>query len=203
MSTQSTNAKSAQTYYELHPLITERWSPRAFSSKEPSEQQVLKLLEAARWAPSCFNEQPWRFIVGIRSREEEYQKVLECLNEFNREWASHAPVLMLVCAKKAFTHNDKPNKHYMYDCGAAMATLCLQAMADNLYVHQMAGINPDKAVELFKIPETFEVLAGVAIGYLGDPDQLSEKNYKSEVAERKRRELSQSVFKKAWGNSFI
>ncbi|GAA0894335.1 hypothetical protein GCM10009122_40160 [Fulvivirga kasyanovii] len=202
MSTEPINIKSAQTEFDLHPLITGRWSPRAFSAKEPSRHQILKLLEAARWAPSSFNEQPWRFIVGVKSRGEEYQKILECINDFNKEWADQAPVLMLVCAKKAFTHNDKPNRHYKYDCGAAMSTLSLQAMADNLYVHQMAGINPDKAIELFKVPETFEVLTGVAIGYLGAPDQLSEKNQKAETARRQRKELSQLAFSESWGNSF-
>lgn len=193
--------KQANTEFALNPLISNRWSPRAFDKKIPPREQVLKLLDAARWAPSSFNEQPWRFIVGIRNEGESYEKVFNCLNGFNQKWAKNAPVLMLVCAKKTFSYNGKPNRHYMYDCGAAMASFSLQAIEDDLYVHQMAGITPEKAVEVFDVPEDFEVLTGVAVGYLGDPEMLEEKNQKSENKERARKELAEIAFMGDWGNS--
>lgn len=194
--------KRAETKFDINHLLTERWSPRAFSDKIPSKDQLLKLLEAARWAPSSFNEQPWRFIIGIKNEGDSYQKVFNCLNEFNQEWAQNAPVLMLVCAKKHFSHTGKPNRHNRYDCGAAMANFTLQATEEGLHVHQMAGIHPEKGQEIFDVPDDFEVVTGVALGYAGDPDILSEKNRKSELAERQRKELNEISFIGDWGKSF-
>lgn len=200
MRVKSADTKMANTSFNIHPLIKGRWSPRAFSHRMPPQEEILRLLEAARWAPSSYNEQPWRFIVGSKDNAENYNKVLQCLNESNRQWASNAPVLMLVCAKKHFSHSGKENRHYKYDCGAAMANLCLQASADDLYVHQMAGILPARAVELFHVPDEFEVITGVAVGYLGDADMLNEKHQRSERSERHRKQLQEISFTGSWGN---
>lgn len=194
--------KKANTEYNIHPLITNRWSPRAFlPDKEVSREQLLKLFDAARWAPSSFNEQPWRFIVG-RKGEENYDKIFETLVEFNQQWTKNAPVLLLACGKRTFSKNGKDNRHYRYDTGAAMTTLAFQATADGLFIHQMAGFKPDKAREIFNIPEDYEAIAACAIGYKGDPDMLEDKNKESETTERSRKSLEEIVFEGDWERSF-
>ena len=195
--------KQAKTEYDLHPLITNRWSPRAFQSdREVTEQQLMKLLDAARWAPSSFNEQPWRFIVG-RKGEETYDKIFETLVEFNQQWAKNAPVLMIACGKTSFSKNGKKNRHFKYDTGAAMTTLAFQATADGIFLHQMAGFSTDRAREIFNIPEDYEPIAAAALGYKGSPDILDEKNKKSETTQRSRKSLNELVFKDNWNNPYI
>ena len=193
--------KKAQTSFEIHPLIAARWSPRAFRDKEVPRESILKLFEAARWAASSFNEQPWRFLVGVKG-DESYQKILNCLAEFNQQWARNAPVLIIACSKKVFSRNEKINRHYAYDTGQAMANLALQATADNLHIHQMAGFSREKAAELFNIPENYEPLTACALGYIGDPEILDEKNRKSENAARSRKPLEEIIFSGEWENSF-
>lgn len=193
--------KKAKTEYDIHDLIKNRWSPRAFADKAVEKDQLLKLFDAARWAASSFNEQPWRFIVGIKG-EESYLKVRETLVEFNRDWSATAPVLLLAIGKKTFSKNGKPNKHSFYDTGQAMANFALQATADGLHIHQMAGFSAHKAIELFNIPDDFEPIAACALGYKGDPDQLDEKNKKSELSERSRKPLEEIVFEEEWGVRF-
>lgn len=194
--------KKAKTKYPIAENLAKRWSPRAFTDQVPSDDQLASLLEAARWAPSSFNEQPWRFIIGVAGKGEGHKKINESLVEFNQDWASHAPVLLMVCAKERFSHNDKENKHYMYDCGAAMSNLCTQATELGLYVHQMAGFSADKARELLNVPEGYKPITAAAIGYIGDPSQLNEKNEKSEKAERKRKDLDEISFEGEWGKNF-
>lgn len=194
--------KKANTKHDIHPLIKNRWSPRAFDkTKEVSDEQLRKLFDAARWAPSSFNEQPWRFIVGKKG-DKSYDKIFATLGEFNQQWTENAPVLLLACGKKTFSKNSKDNRHYKYDTGAAMTTLAFQATDDGLFIHQMAGFDPDKARELFHIPEDFEAVAACAIGYKGDPDILDDKNKKSETTERSRKPLEEIVFHTNWENTF-
>lgn len=195
------NIKKAETSYNIHPLIAQRWSPRAFSDKPVAKENILKLFDAARWASSSFNEQPWRFLIGIKG-DESYGKLLETLAEFNQQWAQNAPVLIIACGKKIFSKNGKENRHYAYDTGQAMANLALQATADNLYIHQMAGFSRSKAVELFSIPEDFEPLTACALGYIGDPGMLDEKNQKSENSTRSRKPLDQIIFSEEWEREF-
>ena len=190
--------KSAEAAYPIHELIKNRWSPRAFADKPVALDVIKSVLEAARWAASCFNEQPWRFIVGIKGQNDSYTGILDSLVEFNQNWAKNAPVLILACGKKVFTHNQKPNRHFSYDVGQAAASLSLQAMAENLYVHQMAGFSPDKAREFFDIPEDYEAITTMAMGYLGDPDILDEKSKASELGTRARRPLSEICFGDGW-----
>ena len=179
--------------------VAKRWSPRAFSSKPIHKETFETLFEAARWTASAFNEQPWRFIVGTKENPEQYQKVLSCANEWNQKWASLAPVLVLTIAKINYAHNDQPNKHAWYDLGAAVTALSLEATSHDIYVHQMAGILPEKAKELFNIPEGYEVASMLAIGYLGDLKDLPEEFHKGETRERTRKPLSELVFEEAFG----
>ena len=185
--------KIATPDHDVLDLIKERWSPRTFADRTVPDETLLRLLEAARWAPSSYNEQPWRFIVAKREQTEAFDRLLNCLNEKNQEWARQTPVLMLTVAKRHFSRNDKLNAHAWHDVGLAMGQLALQATALDLYVHQMAGILPEKAQEIYNIPDEFEVVAGVAIGYHGEPE--------GELKPRRRRPVEELVFGDTWGES--
>jgi nitroreductase len=196
----STLRRPAETSTPIHDLIAHRWSPRAFDSKPVEPEKLRSLFEAARWAPSSYNAQPWYFIVGIKDNPENYKRVLESLIEFNQGWAKQAPVLALSVAKVKFD-DGKPNRHALHDVGQAAANLSLQAEALGLSVHQMAGIEPEKARKLFNIPADYEAVAGIALGYVGDPASLSEELRKRELAPRQRKPLDSFVFTGHWGKS--
>lgn len=192
--------KPAPTEHDVHELIRRRWSPRAFSSRAVGDPELRSLLEAARWAASCFNEQPWRFIVARREAQAEFDQLLSCLNENNQRWAKGAAVLMLSVASKAFAKNAKSNRHALHDVGLAAAQLTLQATALGLAVHQMAGFSIERARERFAIPEDFEPVAAIAIGYPGDPDGLPEDLRERERGERSRNPQREFVFAGKWGD---
>jgi nitroreductase len=193
--------KTAVTDHAISEVLAKRWSPRAFASKPVDNETISQLFEAARWTASCFNEQPWRFIVATKEKPTEYEKVLSCLVEFNQMWAQSAPVLLIVVASENFERNGKPNRHGWYDTGQAMATLTVQATMLDLYLHQMAGFSPEKARETFNIPAGYEPIAAAAIGYMGDADQLPDKLGEAELAPRTRKPLSDVVFSGTWGQS--
>lgn len=156
-----------QTDVLIDELIQKRFSPKSFASQPVSKDVLEQLFEAARRAPSSYNEQPWRFIYATKDDEEAYSKLFTCLNEKNQSWAQHAPVLMLSVAKSTFTKNGNTNRHAWHDTGMAMAFLLLKATELGIFVHQMAGFYPDKATELLNIPEGYEPVAMAALGYLG------------------------------------
>jgi nitroreductase len=180
----------------VHELIRRRWSPRIYSDKEVPSDVLTRLFEAARWAASSSNEQPWRFIVG-RKGDETYQKIFNSLVEFNQAWVKTAPVLVLSVAKKTFTGNGNPNPYNLHDTGAASANLALQATADGLHIHSMAGLDREQVRASFAIPSDYEVGAAIALGYFGNPDDLHERMRKNEVAPRQRKPLEEFVFS-AW-----
>ncbi len=192
-------SRLAKTDYPIHELLQKRWSPRAFADKPVEPDKLKRLLEAARWAPSSFNGQPWAFIIGTKDQPADYAKVLSCLVEFNQSWAKAAPVLMITAARLNFEHNNEPNRHAFHDVGQAIANLTLQATAEGLYVHQMAGILPDVAKKTLGIPDGWEAVTGVAIGYLGDPATLSEKLREREATPSPRKPLAQFAFVGSWG----
>ena len=192
-------SRLAKTDYPIHELLQKRWSPRAFADKPVEPDKLKRLLEAARWAPSSFNGQPWAFIIGTKDQPAEYAKVLSCLVEFNQSWAKAAPVLMITAARLNFEHNNEPNRHAFHDVGQAIADLTLQATAEGLYVHQMAGILPDVAKKTLAIPDGWEAVTGVAIGYLGDPAALPEKLREREATPSPRKPLAQFAFAGSWG----
>ena len=192
--------RPAETSTAIHDLIAHRWSPRAFDSEPVEPEKIRSLFEAARWAPSSYNAQPWYFIVGTKDNPQNYKRVLESLIEFNQGWAKQAPVLALSVAKLKFD-DGKPNRHAYHDVGQAAANLSLQAEALGLSVHQMAGIDPEKARKLFDIPADYEAVAGIAIGYAGDPASLSDELRKRELAPRQRKPLDSFVFTGQWGKS--
>jgi nitroreductase len=190
--------KTPDTQYPIHALLQKRWSPRAFSQKTVSTEALGSLFEAARWAASCYNEQPWRYIVARKEDAEEYDRLMSCLVEGNQAWAMQAPVLMLAVTKKTFTFNDKPNAHARHDLGLATAGMMLQAAALDLYMHAMGGILPEKAAELYRVPDDFQVATGIALGYLGDPDSLAEPMKTTELEARVRKPLEEIVFASSW-----
>jgi nitroreductase len=172
-------AAMRQADYPLDAVFLNRWSPRAFSSREVPEDVMLAAFEAARWAASSFNEQPWRFVIA-RS-EEDRKRFLSFLMEANQVWAKDAPVLIVVCSKKTFSHNGSPNRVYQFDAGAASAYLALGATLNGLIVHGMAGFDQDGARATLGLPTDFEPIAVFALGYHGDAAQLPEEIAAREV----------------------
>jgi nitroreductase len=193
--------KSADTQYPINDLLQQRWSPLAFSEQMVDPEKLCSVLEAARWAASSYNEQPWSFIVATRENEAEFERLLSCLAEGNQEWARNAPILMLSVAKLHFERNGKENRHAFHDVGAASAELALQATANGLFIHQMAGFDVPKAQEIYGIPEGYEPVAAIALGYLGDPNTLSERLLQREQAPRTRKPLEQFVFSGNWNQT--
>ena len=164
----------AKTDHQVHTHIQNRWSPRAFSDKPISHDVLRSLFEAARWAPSSSNEQPWAFLVATKEDPENFAKVLSTLVEFNQSWAKQAPVLGLAISKLEFAKNQQPNRNAFYDTGAAMAFLSMEATSRELFVHQMGGFDPQKAKDLFTIPKGWEPISAFTIGYAGDHSSLPE-----------------------------
>lgn len=186
---------------DIHTVISQRWSPRAFDANKPvGQEKLLSVLEAARWAPSCFGDEPWRFVVVNRFEDEAaWQEMLRILVPGNQAWAQHAPVLMLACADSIFRANGKPNRWAQYDVGQASISLCLQATALGLVTHQMGGFDADKARERLQIPKKFTPMAAIALGYHGDANVLDEDLQSVELADRKRQPMSENFFSGVWG----
>lgn len=193
--------KQATPDHPIHELLARRWSPYAFADRAVSEEDLRSLFEAARWAASSYNEQPWSYIVAAKSSPEAFDRLLSCLVEGNRAWAKAAPVLALGCTSLRFARNDKPNAAAVHDLGLASASLTLEATARGLYVHQMIGILPDRARELYRIPEGVQPLTGLAIGYAADPGTLPEKYRGRDLAPRTRKPLAEFIFGDAWGSA--
>ena len=193
--------KPAPTNHPIHDLLRQRWSPRAFAPRPVEREKLLSLLEAARWAPSSFNEQPWSFIVATKEVPAEFEQLLNCLVDFNQGWAKAAPVLMFSVARLTFSRNDKPNRHAYHDIGLATENLALQAVALGLVAHQMAGFDGAKAREVFAIPAGFEPVAAIAVGYQGNPTTLPEKMRQGELAPRERKPMADFVFTGRWGKT--
>ena len=195
------SSKRASTDHPVHSLVVERWSPYAWADRDVSEADLRSLFEAARWAASSYNEQPWSYIVATREQPEEFQGLLSCLVEANREWARAAPVLALGVATLNFKRNGKSNAAAVHDLGLAAGNLLFEATARGLAVHQMIGILPDRARELYGIPEDSRAVTGIAIGYVGDPQTLPEKFRQRDLAPRTRKPLAEFVFTGRWGRS--
>jgi nitroreductase len=190
--------KPAQTDYPILDLLKRRWSPRAFSDRMVEPEKLLSLFEAARWAPSSFNEQPWCFLLATKQQPEDHARLVSCLAEGNQQWARQAPVLMVSVAKLNFDQTGKPNRHAFYDVGMAVANLLTQATALDLFVHQMAGFSPERVVEIYGLPEAFAPVAVIALGYGADGD-LPEPVREFESKPRSRKPIQSFVFQGQWG----
>jgi nitroreductase len=192
--------KPAETSVQLTELIRNRWSPRAYSDRAVSNEDLIAVLEAARWAASCNNMQPWRYIVTTKDDAAEHQRMVECLKTGNQEWAPAAPVLMIALANLMRPNGDE-NRHAFHDTGAASALLTLEATARGLFVRQMAGIEVDKVRETYAVPDDYGVVAGIALGYQGELESLPEHRQEPETAPRIRNPLSDMIFAGTFGNS--
>ncbi len=191
--------KRATPDHPIQRLIAERWSPYGFADRSVSEADLRALFEAARWAASSYNEQPWRYILATRANGADFERLLSCLVAGNQAWAKAAPVLAIGCTHLRFARNDIPNAAALHDLGLASATLTFEATARNLFVHQMIGIVPDRVRELYQVPEDVQPLTGLAIGYAADPESLSEPFRGRDLAPRVRNPLAEFVFQSAWG----
>jgi nitroreductase len=191
--------KPADTTYPIEELLKRRWSPRAFADRPVEPEKLLSLWEAARWSASTANQQPWYFIVATKQDAAEHTRLLSCLRENNQQWAARAPVLMVSVAKLTFDANAQPNRLAFHDVGLAVANLITQATALGLCVHQMAGFYPERVRALYSIPDGFGPVAGIVLGYPGDPAILPEDLQQRELAPRVRKPIESFVFRGAWG----
>lgn len=197
--------KPAITQAPIDDLLAERWSGRAYdASKKVSVEQTLALLEAARWAPSCYGDQPWRFIVWDKNIDAAaWQKAFDCLVPGNQAWVKDAPLLFLIAADSLFNHNGTDNRWGQYDSGAAAENLCLQASSMGLMAHQMGGFDSNKTREAFAVPEQYALMAMLSVGYPADIATLSGEVLERETAPRKRRELGELFYAGTWGHPVI
>lgn len=192
--------KRASTDHPVHELLTTRWSPYAFQDRPVPTADLCSLFEAARWAASSFNEQPWSYLVATQENPEQFQQMLSCLVEFNQGWAKAAPVLALGIVSLRSGRDGRENPAAVHDLGLAAGNLLVEATARGLAVHQMMGILPDSAREIFSIPDGYAAWTALAIGYRGDPTQLPERLRQREHSPRERKPLQQFVFSGTWGH---
>ena len=196
--------KKATTRVKINELIARRWSARAFdTNREVEGWKIISLFEAARWAPSCGGDEPWRFVLWNRfTSPVEFQKAFETLDEGNKKWVRNAPILIGVFAYKKWRGNSNEVNHWaQFDTGASAMSLYLQAFDVGLYAHPMAGFDAKKLVQEFNIPEMYEPMAMIAVGYPGNPDSLESPYREREFQARRRRPLEENFFVNFWGNS--
>ncbi|MCC7412959.1 MAG: nitroreductase family protein [Gammaproteobacteria bacterium] len=193
--------KNADTATAINRLLARRWSGRAYDrDRGVARNDLVALAEAARWAPSCYGDQPWRFLFWDRNRDEgAWRRAFECLGELNQRWAERAPVLAAVCSDQRFTSNDKPNRWGAYDSGAAAMSLCVQATELGLMVHQMGGFDAERLRAAFSIPDRYAPMAMMTIGYQVDQGAVPADLAGRELAPRQRRPLDESFFDGGWG----
>ncbi len=195
--------KLAKTSVKINELLAKRWSARAFDPNRPVEGwKIVSLCEAARWAPSCGGDEPWRFIIWDKNiSQDDFMKAFETLDEGNQKWVKNAQVLIAAIADTKWRNDrSKSNKWGPFDTGAAAMSIYLQAFDLGLYAHPMAGFDPEKLQREFAIPSDYEPYAIIAIGYPGNTDQLEPTYQEREVAERKRRPLEDNFFFNRMGN---
>jgi nitroreductase len=195
---EANDLKQAPAVEGVLPAVRSRWSARSFADREVDSATLAKVFEAARWTASAYNEQPWRFIVGLRNSDT-FNKIFQSLIGFNQAWAGKAPVLILGAASTKFSHNGKPNAYALYDLGAAASYLTLQAASLGLTTHQMAGYDQAAARAALGIPEEYALGSVIALGYQGEPAALGhEQLIAMETSPRERKPLSELVLS-AWG----
>ena len=194
-------SKIAIPNHAVEDLITKRWSPYAFDSRPVSRDDLCAIFEAARWAASSFNEQPWRFIIATQENTDDFKKMVACLAEPNQVWAGNAYVLALGLTRDTFSRNKKPNRVAQHDLGLAAANLTFEATARGLAVHQMAGIVPEKIIETYKVPDGFTPQTATAVGYAADPSTLPDDLRTRDEAPRTRKPFEEFIFAKKWSQT--
>lgn len=194
------SSERSSTESRIHAPLAERWSPYAFADRDVQDEDLRRVFEAARWAASSYNEQPWSYVVATRQGAGDYARVLSCLVDANQAWAKAAPVLALGIVHHRFRRNGKENRAAVHDLGLASAGLTIEATTRGLVVHQMIGIHPDKARETFAIPEECEAWTALAIGYRGEPESLPGRLAERDLAPRTRKPLTEFVFGAKFGS---
>lgn len=190
--------KPAQTDHPVLELITRRWSPHAFDPRPVPEDVLARIFEAARWAASSYNEQPWLYFLAVHERNPQlFEKLVSVIVPQNG-WSFKAPVLALSVAKMSFSHNGSPNRVAVHDVGMASENMVLQATNEGLFVHQMAGFDVARARQVLELPEGYEPVAMIALGYPGDPDSLNEGMKARELAPRSRKKVEEFVKRDIW-----
>jgi nitroreductase len=192
--------KFPETQIAIHELIGRRWSPRAFSEQPVEPEKLRSVLEAARWAPSSRNEQPWAYVIATHEDRENYEALFGVLMEANRAWAGKAPVLVLTLAHTRLEKDGQPNRHGFHDLGQATANLVTQATSLGLVTHQMGGFSVEAARTHFGVPEGWEPVSVIALGYPGKTESLPEPLRERETAQRRRKRLDEFVFSGTWGH---
>ena len=194
--------RKAITSVPINELLARRWSPRAFDARRSvTPSQITALLEAARWAPSCNGDEPWRFLMWNRATDaSRWQTAFDCLSDNNKKWVRNAPLLFLSCAGSVFEHNGKPNRWGQHDTGMAALSLALEAVAQGLAAHQMGGFDADKARTAFEIPADYTPMAMIAVGYQAEPDVLDEETRAKELKPRGRKAIGERFYAGAWGS---
>jgi nitroreductase len=199
---QSPHPALPKTEYPILPVIAERWSPYAYEPRAIEREKLLSCLEAARWAPSSYNEQPWTFILAERTDATGFAKLLDCLVEANQAWATNAGALLVTVVAKLFTKNGKPNRAAEHDIGLAAGNMVLQATALGLQGHQMIGIEPSKVRASYNVPENHEPLTAIALGYpAAVASNTTDAVAQRDLARRTRKPLSEIVISGAWGQA--
>jgi nitroreductase len=178
--------------HQIERLLLDRWSPRAMSGEEISHEELMRLFEAARWAPSSFNAQQWRALYACRGTEH-WLAFFNLLVDANKAWAKNAAVLVLFISRKNFDYNEEPSVTHSYDCGAAWENFALEGFHQGLVVHGMQGFDYDRARKELNIPDEFDVEAMAAVGRPGDKEVLPEKLQAREIP-NDRRKVSESIF---------
>jgi nitroreductase len=193
--------KPVDNEYPIHDLLRRRWSPRAFAQKPVTPEQLRSLFEAVRWSESCFNEQPWRFLVATKKDPTAFEKMLGCLTEGNQRWAQAAPVLIITLAKTTFDADGSTIRTRQYDLGLGVQNLVVQATAMGLMVRQMAGIQIERIREVYHVADDHEVMTGIAVGYQGSLSELHERYHEREQKPRRRIAMRDFVFGGDFGQS--
>ena len=201
MTTENTT-KRATPDHPILPVLADRWSPYSFEPRPVERKKLLSCLEASRWAASSFNEQPWSFIVSPRDDQQRFKVMLGCLVEANRAWAQNAGVLIISVCRRTFTRNSKPNRVAEHDVALAVANLTVQATSLGLYVHQMAGIEIQKTRHTYLVPDGYDPVTGIALGYAAQTsDDADDELVQRDRASRSRKKLSEFVFADKWQQS--
>lgn len=197
--------KKAETLVPIHDLVASRWSGRAFDRTRPvTSDQIIALCEAARWAPSCYGDQPWRFIICNKNTDEPaWSRMFTCLSEGNQRWAKEAPVLILVIADSILSRTGKGNRWGQYDSGAAAMNICIQATDMGLMIHQMGGFDSDQAVKEFSIPARFTPMSIMAVGYQLPLENIEGELRERETTDRNRHPLGNNFFDGVWGKPLV
>lgn len=179
----------------IHPVLRHRWSPKGFTDRQISEETLRSILEAARWAPSSYNEQPWRFVVATKYEPETHDQMVEMLTKGNQRWAKSAPVLMLAFVRTTFEKTGAKNRIAAHDLGQSVAQMTVEAVSRGVFVHQMAGIQLKRIRQTYDVPESLKPAVGIALGYAPDPSDLSDDEVELQLKDRARKPLRELAYR--------